>query len=464
MLDGTCSWDLFQSDLCLSVIDSSFTGFGFELLIFLVAFVGLAIAAEHLCNSMETLCDHWRINEDIGGATFIALGSAIPEITINCIATFKSVGATTAADSSIADVGVGAILGSGLIAFLLIPALSCLIAGSKLLLRNRSMYRDATFYGLALVVLTSAVYFGIRPYHAPILVSLYICYVLVLVFSDHLRFFWSHSISHPHLGPTYGEPTSVFREKYSMSNGDSVDSCIVPLLPLEGTAELFESSPKPRIEVQDYTISSTGFLESVSRVGQFVISPIQWAIDKSCPDCRIYQPSENMYPLTFITSFVWITLFSFIITIVVGRWVVLLNLPTASAFFGLVLVAAGAEIPDTVNSVTITKRGFGGMAIGACMGSQVVNICLGLGMPWLITSIFGQRVPLSTSDSFIHHASLFVLATVVLSVVVICVMGPKHAMGRSEIDYKKALALISTYLVIVGYLGYATLTATRANS
>ena len=38
---------------------------------------------------METLCDHWYIPEDVGGASFMAFGSAIPEITVNAISTFK---------------------------------------------------------------------------------------------------------------------------------------------------------------------------------------------------------------------------------------------------------------------------------------------------------------------------------------------------------------------------------------
>ena len=191
MSAGQCTFEIFTDNLCLSVIDHSVTGLLLEAVIFIFAFGGLALAAEHLCNAMETLCERWRIHEDVGGATFIAFGGAIPEITINCISTLKSIRAKSAGDAEIADMGVGAILGSGMIAYLLIPASCKLLADRPLLLRKRSVYRDALFYMLAVFVLGSALYAGISVYHAPIMVAIYACYVFLLVFSDHLDFFWN---------------------------------------------------------------------------------------------------------------------------------------------------------------------------------------------------------------------------------------------------------------------------------
>ena len=49
------------------------------------------------------------------------------------------------------------------------------------------------------------------------------------------------------------------------------------------------------------------------------------------------------------------------------------------AFFGLAVVAIGAEIPDTIQSVTVAKKGYGSMAVSNGLGSQICNICVGLG-------------------------------------------------------------------------------------
>jgi Ca2+/Na+ antiporter len=430
---SSCTFDAFTDNLCLSVIDHTIGGLFLETCIFIFAFAGLAFAAEHLCNSMETLCERWKIHEDVGGATFIAFGGAIPEITINCVSTLKSVAAKSAEEAAISDMGVGAILGSGMIAYLLIPAFSRLLTDKALLLRKRAIYRDALFYLLAVVVLGSALYGGIKIYHAPVLVSIYICYVLVLVFSDHIDFFWSRALGHPHLGPVHAKN----------------DPSTVPLLPVNGAAELFESSVEPA----EPTDEDSNVLKNCS----FVVSPLKYMIDRTSPDCRLGMPREDFYMLTFFISMGWITLFSFLITVTIERWVSLLNLPGASALFGFVLVAVGAEIPDSVNAVTIARRGLGGMAISACLGSQVVNISLGLGMPWLIASLLGKTVPLSSSNWFIHEACFHVIVAILTVIVVVNLIGPwRESFQKSEITQWKALVLMVCYFGSIGYLAYST--------
>jgi hypothetical protein len=42
--------------------------------------------------ALETLCVRWMVSEDVAGATFMAIGSAAPEIVINMIAVVRSVG------------------------------------------------------------------------------------------------------------------------------------------------------------------------------------------------------------------------------------------------------------------------------------------------------------------------------------------------------------------------------------
>jgi Ca2+/Na+ antiporter len=440
MVPAHCSMDLFLDDLCLSLIDGGVFGLILEAIIFAFAFGGLAFAAEHLCNSMETLCERFRIHEDVGGATFIALGGAIPEITINCISTLKAVRAKSAEDAAISDLGVAAILGSGMIAFLVIPALSKVLSDQALTLRRRALYRDSIFYTLALCVLGSALYGGISIYHAPILVSIYICYVLILIFSDHIDFFWSRALGRPHLGPTYTCPET------------KEETATTPLLPIGGKFEISDSNSY-------HSIESSINLKEKSLVINFLsgmVSPLQAAIDFTCPDCRPGQPREDLYMVSFVVAMVWITAFSFLVTVIVERWVALLNMPGASALLGFVLVATGAEVPDSVNAVTMSRRGLGGMAISACLGSQVVNICLGLGMPWLIASLFGKRVPLSSDNDFVQEASLHVILAVATVVLIVNLLGPWSAPERSEITKWKAWILGICYLGSVGYLGYST--------
>ena len=447
MSNVTCAFDQFHSDLCLSMIDGHVSGVVLEVFLMILTFAGLAIAAEHLCNAMETLCDHWNIGEEVGGATFIALGGSLPEITINCIATFKARNLQSGS-FSIADMGVGAILGSGMIAYLLIPGVSAMLSPKALALRRRSIFRDASFYVLALITLISAVYFGASHYHAPILITIYISYVLILVYGDHIHFWWSHAIGQPHFGPIAHrrqQTRSVFRDKYTDESSASY-----PLLSVANPDEL----------VMEFAADQEDCAESQSQPISWIIWPLRYFIDATCPDCRIFKPSENLYPITFVMSFAWITFFSFLITVIVNRWMELLNLPSASALIGLVVVALGAEIPDAINSFTISRRGFGDMAISACLGAQVINVCLGIGLPWLILTLAGDSIPVSSTNFFVHEATILVLIGVgVFSIVATAGKESLTSTGgdlRYELGGLKSWFLIVWYLATIAYMGYTT--------
>ena len=98
------------------------------------------------------------------------------------------------------------------------------------------------------------------------------------------------------------------------------------------------------------------------------------------------------------------------------------------------------------------------MATSACLGSQVVNICLGLGMPWLIASATGHPVMLTKSNIFIRKASMMLLVDVILLVMVVVAVGPTDG-GKAEMNRGKASVLIAWYIVSVGYLGYWTVSS-----
>ena len=54
----------------------------------------------------------------------------------------------------------------------------------------------------------------------------------------------------------------------------------------------------------------------------------------------------------------------------------------STVILGITLVAAGGEVPDTIQSLAVAKKGYGSLAVANCIGAQVVNIGVGLGLPW----------------------------------------------------------------------------------
>jgi len=61
----------------------------------------------------------------------------------------------------------------------------------------------------------------------------------------------------------------------------------------------------------------------------------------------------------------------------------------AEAVTAITLVAIGTSLPDTFASMTAAKQSqYADAAIGNVTGSNSVNVFVGLGLPWLISSIY----------------------------------------------------------------------------
>ena len=72
-----------------------------------------------------------------------------------------------------------------------------------------------------------------------------------------------------------------------------------------------------------------------------------------------------------------------------------------------------AAANDAHQSVAVSKRGYGSMAVSNCVGSQIINVCIGLGMPWFIVSALGHPVAV-TDPTRLTVAAAFVLGGVAL--------------------------------------------------
>jgi len=51
-----------------------------------------------------------------------------------------------------------------------------------------------------------------------------------------------------------------------------------------------------------------------------------------------------------------------------------------------------------IQSVTVARRGYGSMAVSNSCGSQIINILVGLGLPWLLTNATGEPVSIKAHE------------------------------------------------------------------
>lgn len=468
----------------------------------------------------------------------MAFGSAAPEIIVNIVSTVKAASKLSkygkddphyaeAVNEAGADtsLGVSAILGSGIIAFSLIPGMCGLFAGQTLYLKRRPLARDVCTYTFSLLLLVIFIGDGtIKRYEAAMMFSVYIGYLVLLStapkcrkqykdqkavspaslyerfmdeeddmgapkikrkksfvleaqaeaqeqadkemqrmvedrFSEDEIFDMRRAFALFDTGDGKVARADIWRvlqvlgeDKHAPEDGEAVISCVD--LADEFSVEFMEFCGA-MVKREEATSLSDQVLE-------YLFMPLHVAFKYTCPPCEYGSPWENWYPVTFIIAFTWVSLFSYLVGAVVTRWVALLQAPIA--FFGLAVVAVGAEIPDTIQSVTVAKKGYGSMAVSNGLGSQICNVNIGLGLPWVVSTFSGieVNVPLGNSTieddawkihTSIKNASLFQFTNIMVNFSMLLGMALIFKQNKAELTKQKGIVFLVTYATVI--LGYA---------
>eukprot|EP00171_Calliarthron_tuberculosum_P017223 IDg17223t1 len=109
--------------------------------------------------------------------------------------------------------------------------------------------------------------------------------------------------------------------------------------------------------------------------------PWRFAFAWTVPNCAV-EGRERRWPFTFIMSIVWVIILTFIMSEAAKVSGCFIGIPSSA--MGLTVLAAGTSVPDALASVAVARAGHGNMAVSNAIGSNVFDILLGLGVPWLI--------------------------------------------------------------------------------
>merc|ERR1719316_1230100 len=83
---------------------------------------------------------------------------------------------------------------------------------------------------------------------------------------------------------------------------------------------------------------------------------------------------------------------------------------------GLIFLAAGTSVPDALGSVAVAKQGEGDMAVANALGSNVFDILLGLGVPWLLKAAMGTQIIFNGASKDLLQWILILVGVLVLFV------------------------------------------------
>jgi len=159
--------------------------------------------------------------------------------------------------------------------------------------------------------------------------------------------------------------------------------------------------------------------------------PIDWIL-------HFIFPPEKYYYLIFSVSIILIAALSYVLVEVAVASAHLLNI--SEAIIALTVLAVGTSIPDLFSSVIVARQGRGDMAVSNAIGSNIFDILVGLGLPFIIVmSISGGAIE---SGGDLLGSTLILSGSVVLLIVLLLVK--KWKVGKVT-----GLILIGAYLFYV---------------
>eukprot|EP00795_Rhopilema_esculentum_P013513 gene13513-4393_t len=400
-------------------------------------FIALAfVCDDYFVASLDKICEHLKLSEDIAGATFMAAGSSAPELFTSLIGLFIVHG----------DVGTGTIVGSAVFNVLIILALVSLWAGQIVkgadCFLGDEQWSDYLVGYLAVMKFNKKLMklFKVRSPEEEIEegnqaldqqregtpgedeAAIYRCgspesYELV---AKRLRRLTWREVGMMIMLSSQFPPATRFRAACYMITLRQENEH-KGLLDSGGESETENNSKKTAKEHEmgsiDVQIEGGPFMDqdrSVFGLAFWLFSrPIIILLYYTIPDCK-KEKWERFYLATFFMSIVWIAVFSYIMVWMVTVVGFVLGIP--DVIMGITFLAAGTSIPDAIASLIVSRQGLGDMAVSNSIGSNVFDILIGLAFPWFIhTAIISPGSEVSVNSRGLKYSVILLLGSVLLT-------------------------------------------------
>jgi Ca2+/Na+ antiporter len=116
------------------------------------------------------------------------------------------------------------------------------------------------------------------------------------------------------------------------------------------------------------------------------------------------------------------------------------NLNIPESIIALTILAAGTSVPDLFSSIIVAKQGRGDMAVSNAIGSNIFDILIGLGLPFIIAmTIFGGEIQ---SGGNLTFSAIILFGSVILLILLLLLR--KWKVGKTV-----GIILLSFYALYV---------------
>ena len=403
----------FPADLfTLSQRQSGFIIFHFLAVIYTV------ITAEHICDnyfmpSLEYISfEKLKLSPHVAGATLLAFASSISELLTSTVGVFFAKN----------DISMNTLIGSGAYNLLVIISLCCFcVYKLNAQLIKYPILRDCFFYMLSSVSLYFLLYKNdfIRLYYYDdlIIIFIFVLYLLVNIFDtriNHLikclmdrEFFKKPVIYKPTskeavdhveigLGTTDIDLDTIKKHSRRKMSDDYLND--------DDSASLSTNSSQDYEEPYSLFKSYKDYkhLSLFKKIWLTIIFPVRLLTYVAILDFRRFNKLKDLVLLvTFLSSLFFIGCCSFLLI-----WMVVVICETfniSETIAGFTFLAAATSIEETLTSISLCKRELKraaekkdnlnrlNMALSNCIGSNVFDLCVGIGVPYFLNSVIVSR-------------------------------------------------------------------------
>ena len=379
---------------------------GAILIHFLIATYAV-IVAKHVCDeyfmpALEYLAFFkLHLSPHVAGATILAAATSISELITSMVSVF----------TSRTDIAINSLLGSGSYNLLVNTSICCLCVGQlRIKLDKYPIMRDCSFYMLNLIVLYMFLWRNdfTRLYWYENLVSIliFVLFMFINIFDTQIQSCYPG-----------GVPATIEMPEMSNLNQQSETGS--------------SSSSEDGYEAEPYSLSKPyqnfGEKKLCKQILLVFVAPARFLVFLTIMDFRkVDSPSIKniLWVATFCLSLLLISVCSYLLV-----WMVVVISETfgiSEALMGFTFIAAATSLEETMSTISICKRELKkpgsdrlNMALSNCVASNVFDLSIGVGLPYLINSL--QTSYFTQLNGNVSFTVFGLIVSVILFVSILCI-------------------------------------------
>ncbi len=118
--------------------------------------------------------------------------------------------------------------------------------------------------------------------------------------------------------------------------------------------------------------------------------PFRYCMVMTIPDVR--RPESQSYAILAMSMVIlWLGVLSYVLTITLTLLGNLIAID--GAVMGFTVAAWASNFPAHWSSIVVSRHGYGDISCCNCLGSNIFNNLIGLGLPWLLYNIAFDGIP-----------------------------------------------------------------------